>query len=687
MNIGLISINMYTKGLNFACPLHTYAFQQFLLKNGIESTIINYQPIYYGNFDLRHPYDFYKQVCERRIAENDLEGLDELIEKRDGYQALYKEREVRYDKFQAFIDNNYVKTDKVYTSDLLEVSDPGFDCYICVTDVIWKNEQPLGFDRGFFLGSGPMRNKWKIAYAASRGVYLAESVEDERRFLHYMDDLDFIGVREESLQQYLQQSTDKDVSLVLDPVMLHGRSFYDEMAVEPPEKDYLFLYYVMEQASDTIEQAVAYARAYNLKIVEVTDRPLPNGRLTEFEDVDVTYRYDIGIEEWLGYFKHAKVVFTNSFHATCFSILFEKQFFVGKRSGDKVSNSLKTFGLTNRRFTRNADLAGEDAPDPIDYSLVRPILEEKRASSAAFILDAIHYAETHERPRTNYEWWEREQRHGIVYRTKNLEGVTASALNPETESIELGPDHEMLFHDGVSYVNDGLSRLGNTRFFHPERYVSGWYLRFKIDKVYFWLLENGKFVRMSKWKEAKHGPRKLFAENARIPYIPVDKISNMFAEAQWSESSEPPFIEVIYNSGARNCTFSELPKSADAVELQSGSIEFRIAETWQNNGTTPLLSAPFKRFGSKLVGWRTRVKIDDAWYWFLQNGALAPCKGWDRANNKLRFVAPPEGPVPFVPARNIQALAVEAVWKGPLLETSLPVRGVRYLKRKLAKNN
>ena len=40
MKIGIISINMYSKGLNFACPLHNYAFQQFLLKHGIESTVI-----------------------------------------------------------------------------------------------------------------------------------------------------------------------------------------------------------------------------------------------------------------------------------------------------------------------------------------------------------------------------------------------------------------------------------------------------------------------------------------------------------------------------------------------------------------------------------------------------------------------------------------------------------------------
>ena len=60
MKIGLISINMYSKYLNFACPLHTFAFQQFLTYLGIDSTVINYKPIYFNNFDMEHPYDYYR---------------------------------------------------------------------------------------------------------------------------------------------------------------------------------------------------------------------------------------------------------------------------------------------------------------------------------------------------------------------------------------------------------------------------------------------------------------------------------------------------------------------------------------------------------------------------------------------------------------------------------------------------
>ena len=128
MKIGIISINMFSKGLNFACPLHNFAFQQFLLKNKIDNTIISYTPVYFNDFNLRHPYEYYKKICDN-MEKNGKKELDpdnwqRFTELRDEYQALYNERERRYDKFQNFIDTNYIKTDKIYDADLLEVEDP-----------------------------------------------------------------------------------------------------------------------------------------------------------------------------------------------------------------------------------------------------------------------------------------------------------------------------------------------------------------------------------------------------------------------------------------------------------------------------------------------------------------------------------------------------------------------------------
>ena len=73
MKIAIISINMYSKGLNFACPLHTYAFQQLLFKHGYDNTVLDYKPVYYNNFDLEHPsvyYDGLYAAMEKQIRDD-----------------------------------------------------------------------------------------------------------------------------------------------------------------------------------------------------------------------------------------------------------------------------------------------------------------------------------------------------------------------------------------------------------------------------------------------------------------------------------------------------------------------------------------------------------------------------------------------------------------------------------------
>lgn len=172
----------------------------------------------------------------------------------------------------------------------------------------------------------------------------------------------------------------------MDPVLLHDKNFWNNYVVKPNETNYLFLYYVMEKSTDTINEAVKYAKKHNLTIIEVTDRPLKNGRITD-DDVKHKYIYDIGLEEWLGYIKYADCIFTNSFHGSCFSMIFEKNFFVGKRNGDKVQHLLESFNLSDRYF--GYDTSNLDNLSDIDYSMVNNILIKKKQISEEFIVNAL----------------------------------------------------------------------------------------------------------------------------------------------------------------------------------------------------------------------------------------------------------------------------------------------------------
>ena len=383
MRIGIISINIHTKVLNFASPLHSVAFQQFLKQHGIDSTIIDYKPNYYGKFDVRHPLDYY-----REHPEDDPILQQRLLKK---WETLYAAREKRFDRFEEFVQTYYKKTKRCHSAKKLDERDLGYDCYICATDVIWKHSKKSGFDRGFFLACKSMEGKKKIAYAASRGAsrYTSRQAKD---FFNYISDIDYISVREKSLMEYIKEHSDLSVSHVLDPVFLQEKPFYEEMAIHPQEKNYILIYLAMEKADSLVKTAIAFAREHGFSVIELSEYP-DHEKLAD--GVDYKLVYDIGVEEWLGYMLHAKYIFTNSFHACCFSVIFQKQFYAGARAGDKIDSVLDLFELSNRRVKGYNPKLAQSLPD-IDFGPVEDLRRQYVKASSDFILNAIQEIETGE---------------------------------------------------------------------------------------------------------------------------------------------------------------------------------------------------------------------------------------------------------------------------------------------------
>lgn len=546
MKIGLIGINKYAKFLNFACDLHVYAFQQFLAQNGYESVILDYKPVAYGDFDMRHPAgyaeDRYRDAIlrktttpeEERAREKDLAKWASLAV---GYRSAFVERERRYDKFEAFIDKYLTFTDDVYDSDLLEVEDPGCDAYMCVTDVIWQSVPKHHFDRGFLLGSKAFEGKPKIAYAASRGAAQDYSPADARIFFDYMSDIDAISVRERDFSDYIEKNSEFSAPTVLDPTLLHGRDFWEKVSTKPAQERYVLLYYVMEGSADTIQKAVEYAKHHDLTLVELSDRPFKHGKV---EDPDVKHisRYDVGMEEWLGYIEHAEAVFTNSFHGCCFSLLFEKTFFVGARNGQKVPNFLATFNLSDRRFARDADVS--TLSHEIDYAAVAQILEERRAQSSAFVLEALEAAKERIAAGTRDTAKYDARRRALTYPVRFHSGYLgrAASLKPGTDTTGLHTKRlraGALEYDApaVRYRNDGAAVVPANKFAIDDLDFAGWTLRFRIDNRWFWYLDDGTIAPGDIHGKEFDGRKKVFADGAALPHLPVNHVSVVVLVGRW----------------------------------------------------------------------------------------------------------------------------------------------------------
>lgn len=542
MEIGLIGINKYSKYLNFACDLHAYAFQAFLSQNGYSATLLDYKPVDHDNFDMRNPAKNaekdYAEAIKKKASPATLDRLGSLAY---GYRTAGPERERRLDKFEDFVQQRMRFTEEQYDSDLLEVEDPGFDCYICVTDVIWQSLPKHDFDRGFFLGSKAFEGKPKIAYAASRGAAKDFTPEHESLFFEYLDDIDTITVRERDFSEYIESRSDNHAPLVVDPVLLHDRSFWDEVAVEPSDERYLVLYYVMERATDTIDKAVEYAKQHDLTIIELSDRPFKFGKIND-PDVKHVSRYDIGMEEWLGYIRNAEAVFTNSFHGCCFSMIFEKLFFAGRRNGQKVPNFLAQFGLDSQRFGPDTEL--DSLPAGIDYGPVAGTLASMRQESSDLILQALRDAEKRLEAGTACDVSKHDRRRrALTYPVIFNSGETDATADRDPREAEdmkvtqLQSGRLEYSRQGRRYTNDGETIVEHGRFSRPGHEISGWTLRFRIDNRWFWYLSDDSIAPSTTSGTELENQKRIFKPGDRIPHLPVNKISVVVLVAQWREAT------------------------------------------------------------------------------------------------------------------------------------------------------
>ena len=89
--------------------------------------------------------------------------------------------------------------------------------------------------------------------------------------------------------------------------------------------------------------------------------------------------------------KNAEYVIATSFHATAFSIIFNKKFWVvpHKTTGSRVTDLLKKLDISNRAVNSLEEFEKLNFDEDIDYENVNKILEKEREKSINWLIDAI----------------------------------------------------------------------------------------------------------------------------------------------------------------------------------------------------------------------------------------------------------------------------------------------------------
>ncbi|WP_028518318.1 polysaccharide pyruvyl transferase family protein [Ruminococcus flavefaciens] len=219
------------------------------------------------------------------------------------------------------------------------------DAVIIGSDQVW-NDALTGETDVYYL---PWLDKSikKIAYAASLGK--KKLTEYQKKCIkENLEGFYRISLRENSCINEIKQLSDKETSVVLDPVFLNDKQFWSELAggsrVRPQAGSYILIY-ALNFSSDAVKKAECISEEMKLPVIIVH----PTGTKQAIKGKQL---YNVGPCEYLYLIKNSALVITDSFHGTAFSLLFEKKIYcAGDITDSRVGTLLGRIRLNDDSIT------------------------------------------------------------------------------------------------------------------------------------------------------------------------------------------------------------------------------------------------------------------------------------------------------------------------------------------------
>lgn len=310
----------WTSFYNYGTCLQAYALQHYIESLGYENYIIDDSTI----------------IAANNAQETDKQKKGGWIYKwlkkwRKLQQSIHSNYRVFY-KYQRFLcpSINHFKEKKLkicYDIESVVKDKADFDVFVCGSDQIWK---PNGFENpkwSFYYAA--FTNRPKIAYAPSIGAYQIPKKWKEK-LSGLIAPFNALSVREEAGRMALQELIDQPVELVADPTLLLSRQEWESLLPNNLiKKEKYVLGYILTPNDTYYRIAKEYAHQHKMKFY------LFMLNLQDYGQADKLISG--GPFDFLEYVQNADMVFTDSFHGTIFSTIFEIPFFTFKRFSDDSS--------------------------------------------------------------------------------------------------------------------------------------------------------------------------------------------------------------------------------------------------------------------------------------------------------------------------------------------------------------
>lgn len=361
-----IDIITFHSAHNYGAFLQVYALQKILNKDNIIE-IINYR-----NDNIDNTYKLINPESIKTIVKSIAKNL------------MYPKRNfIRYKKFEKAIKEKLKLTKRYNSEQELKKDFPKADIYITGSDQVWNTGITKGLQDSYTLNFGDMSTK-RVSYAASIGKSILTEKE-KKEFKEKLSTFERISVREEKAKELLAPLVNKPIEVVLDPTLLMDKQDWEsEIKNLNKEKEEYILAYTVGADEEYYKIINELSEKTSLKVIhfETRNKDIKNVLHTAYTSDPF---------EFMNLIKNAKYVVCTSFHATVFSIIFNKKFFVipHRQTGSRVTNLLRKLEIEDRICNNLEEFRNKDYNFETNWKEVEEKLDKEKVKSLNWLNNSI----------------------------------------------------------------------------------------------------------------------------------------------------------------------------------------------------------------------------------------------------------------------------------------------------------
>lgn len=367
MKVSIITLH---RAENYGSVLQAYALQKKIEELGCEAEILDYHPERYTNVGkLRRLKDKSTKLRNPILL---------LLAKILIYPSYIRKNR----RFNMFIEKYlHLSVLSFATNDEARRMKFDADIYCTGSDQVWNSHWNEGVEKVLYLDFVP-KEKMCFSYAASIGLSSIDSNE-KMEIRQLLDKYEYISVREDSGVEIIKDLGRPDVVQTLDPTLLLDKKEWMEIADNYQSHSPYILTYNLHHDSRIDKYADMLAKKYGLKVRNIS---------YNWHDIVRKGHLDWcpNVERFLSLIKNAEYVVADSFHATVFSIIFERPFvtITPEVASSRIFSILKLLEIPEHNI-QIFDNTTKVIETPIDYKVVKRRLKEEQEFSMEFLKNAI----------------------------------------------------------------------------------------------------------------------------------------------------------------------------------------------------------------------------------------------------------------------------------------------------------